>query len=258
MSTLDNRLGTVRDWITQMRLGNPAASSPIVLPANRQTLDIGPGEILEIAHAADPDYRRLVSLVEQVFEAGANLIPVMTGPVSDLCAISASSHYSEATAPWRAADGLSNTHWSINAGQLTGWWRCCFTTPQTVAGYAITAMSPYGDSCPRDWTLRGSNDGVNWTVLDARAGTTWSNGQRRAFTLAQPATFSCWEIHITGAARPDYTTALAMAEVQLHAPALARILVPPPQDYRIEYLADRTRIQRLAAERRQLTATVRL
>ncbi len=257
MSTLDTRLGTVRDWITQMRLGNPIAA-PAVNPADRQTIDIGPGETLEIVHAADPGYQRLVSLVEQVFEPGANLIPVMSGPVSDLCAIAASSNYSETTAPWRAVDGLSNTHWSINAGQLTGWWRCCFTEPQTAAGYAITAMSPYGDSCPRDWTLRGSNDGVNWTVLDERAGVVWSNGQRRAFSLAQPATFACWEIQITGAARPDYTTALAMSEVQIYAPASERILVSSPQDYRIEYLTDRTRIQRLAAERRRLTATVRL
>lgn len=257
MSTLDTRLGTIRDWITQMRLGNPAAS-PIVLPANRQTLDIGPGEILEIVHAGDPDYRRLVSLAEQVFEAGANLMPVMTGPSSPLCTISSSSSYDATDGPWRAADGQVGTHWSIGRSLTIGWWRCCFNAPVSAVSYAITARNPYGDSGPRDWTLRGSNDGVNWTVLDAETGVTWSNGQRRQFNLAQPASFSCWEINITASARPDYAAPLALAEVQLYAPATERILVPSPQDYRIEYLADRTRILRLAAERRRLTATVRL
>jgi hypothetical protein len=65
-------------------------------------------------------------------------------------------------------------------------------------------------------------------------------------------------LNITASARPDYAAPLALAEVQLYAPATERILVPSPQDYRIEYLTDRTRILRLAAERRRLTATVRL
>jgi len=79
MSTLDTHLGTVRDWITQLRLGNATPPIPAVLPGSRQTLDLGPGETLEIVHTSDPDYQRMVSLAEQVFEPGASLIPVMTG-----------------------------------------------------------------------------------------------------------------------------------------------------------------------------------
>lgn len=257
MSTLDTRLGTVRDWITQLRLGN-SATSPILLSANRHILDIGPGETLEIVHASDPDYQRLVLLAEQAFEPGTGLIPAMTGSSSPLCAISASSTYAAAEAPWRAVDGQGLTHWAIGANQTAGWWRCCFTAPQTAVGYAMTARSSYGDGSPKDWTLRGSNDGVNWTVLDTQSGVTWSNSQRRQFSLAQPASFACWEINITASGRPDYATPLALAEVQFFAPATQRILVPTSTDYRIEYLADRTRIKRLAAERRLLLATVRL
>ncbi len=257
MSTLDTGLGTVRDWITQMRLGN-ASPAPLILPANRQTLDIGPGETLEIVHASDPDYRRLASLTEQIFDPGASLIPVMAGPSNALCAISASSSYSDVRAAWYAADGQAGSHWSGGAGKTTGWWRCCFTAPVTATGYSIMATAPYGDSSPKDWTLRGSNDGVNWTVLDSGVGVAWVDGQRRQFSLAQPATFACWEINITATARPDYAAPLALAEVQFYAPATQRILVPASTDYQIEYLADRTRIKRLAAERRLLTATVRL
>lgn len=257
MSTLDERVGTVRDWLTQMRLGN-ATTPPVPNPMNRQTVDIGPGETLEIVHAADPDYQRLVSLLEQVFDPGTSLIPAMTGPSNAMCTISASSAYSDARAAWYAADGQVGSHWSGGAGKTTGWWRCCFTAPVTAMGYAMTATAPYGDSGPKNWTLRGSNDGMNWTVLDTGVGVAWVDSQRRQFSLAQPATFSCWEINITATARPDYAAPLALAEIQLYAPATQRILVPTPQDYRIEFLADRTRIQRLAAERRQLTAMVRL
>ncbi len=257
MTTLDTQLGTVRDWITQMHLGN-ASPAPIVLPANRQILDIGPGETLEIVHVDDPDYRRLVTLAEQVFEASANLMPVMTGPSTALCTISSSSSYDATDGPWRAADGQAGTHWSVGRSLTTGWWRCCFNAPVNAVSYALTARSPYGDSGPKDWTLRGSNDGVNWAVLDTQTGVAWSNGQRRQFNLAQPASFACWEINITASSRPDYAAPLALAEVQLYAPATERILVPSPQDYQIEYRSDRTLIKRLATERRLLTATVRL
>ena len=258
MSTLDTHLGSVRDWITQIRLGNPTTPVPAVLPGSRQTLDLGPGETLEIVHASDPDYQRLISLAEQVFEPGASLIPVLTGDASPLCSVSSSSSYSQADGPWRAADGTPTTHWSVGPSLTHGWWRCVFPAPKTAVSYAITARNPYGDSGPKDWTLRGSNDGVNWTVLDTQSGVTWSNAQRRQFSLAQPASFARWEINITASARPDYAAPLALAEVQFYAPAKQRILVPSPQDYQIEYLVDRTLIKRLAAERRLLTATVRL
>ncbi len=258
MSTLDTHLVSVRDWITQLRLGNPTTPVPAVLPGSRQTLDLGPGETLEIIHPGDPDYQRLVSLAEQVFEPGASLIPVMTGNTSPLCSISASTTHPSTSGPWRAVDGNLSMHWTAAAYVTSGWWRCCFPTTKSLLSYAITARNAYGDSAPRDWTLRGSNDGVNWTVVDTQSGVTWSNAQRRQFSLAQAASFSCWEINITATARPDYEGALAMAEVQFYAPATERILVPASTDYQIEYLADRTRIKRLAAERRLLTATVRL
>jgi hypothetical protein len=258
MSTLDTHLVSVRDWITQLRLGNTTTPVPAVLPGSRQTLDLGPGETLEIVHASDPEYQRLISLAEQVFEAGVSLIPVMTADTSPLCSISSSSSYGSTEGPWRAADGTLTTHWSAGASLTHAWWRCCFPTAKTAVSYAITARNPYGDSGPKDWTLRGSNDGVNWTVLDTQVGVTWSNSQRRQFNLAQPASFSCWEINITASGRPDYAAPLALSEVQFYAPATQRILVPLPQDYQIEYLSDRTRIKRLAAERRLLTATVRL
>jgi hypothetical protein len=258
MSTLDTHLGTVRDWITQLRLGNATPPVPAVLPGSRQTLDIGPGETLEIVHASDLEYQRLLSLAELVIEPGGNLIPVMTGNISPQCTISASTTHPTIAGPWRAVDGNLAMHWTAGPYLTSGWWRCCFPTPKSLLSYAMTARNAYGDSAPRDWTLRGSYDGVNWTQVDARAGVTWSNSQRREFSLSQSASFTCWEINVTATARPDYEGALAIAEVQFYAPPTQRILVPLPQDYQIEYRGDRTLIKRLAAERRLLTASVRL
>lgn len=257
MSTLDERVGTLRDWLTQMRLGN-TTTSPVPNPMNRQTVDIGPGETLEIVHAADPDYLRRVTLLEHVIGAGAPLIPAMTWPSNDICTVSASSAYSDSNAAAYAADRKVATQWSVAAGKTTGWWRCCFTAPVTVAAYAMLAPSVYGDSAPRDWTLRGSNDGVNWTVVDIGLGVTWTNGQLRQFNFAQPVTFSCWEINITASNRPSYASPIALAEVQFYAPVREGLVLASPVDYQVEYLADRTRIHRLAAERRRLTAMVRL
>ncbi len=260
MSTLDTRLGTVRDWITQIRLGNATPPVPAVLPGSRQTLDLGPGEILEITHPNDPIFQRLISLTELIFEAGVGLIPVMTSDNSPLCSLSASSSFDQNNRLWHATDNRTTTQWSVGSGVTSAWWRCCFPSPKLAVSYAIAAHSAHSSAVcgPKDWTLRGSNDGVNWSVLDAHSGVTWSLSQRRQFNLAQPASFSCWEINITGSACHGQIAPLTMAEVQFYAPATQRILVPSPQDYQIEYQSDRTLIKRLAAERRLLTAMVRL
>ncbi len=258
MTTLDTQLGTVRDWISQLRLGNPTTLLPAASPPSRQTLDIGPGETLEIVHVSDPEYQRLLSLAEQVTEPGGSLIPLMTGNTSSLCTISASTTHPTIAGPWRAVDGNLAMHWTAGPYLTSGWWRCCFPTPKSLLSYAMTARNAYGDSAPRDWTLRGSFDGVNWTQVDAHTGVTWSNSQRREFSLSQPASFTCWEINVSATARPDYEGALAIAEVQFYAPPTQRILMPLPQDYQVEYRSDRTLIKRLAAEHRLLTATMRL
>ncbi|GAA2521606.1 GH92 family glycosyl hydrolase [Rarobacter incanus] len=47
--------------------------------------------------------------------------------------------------------------------------------PQRVTRYVLTTANDAPDRNPKNWTLRGSNDGSTWTVLDTRTGQLWGN-----------------------------------------------------------------------------------
>ena len=59
---------------------------------------------------------------------------------------------------------------------------------RTAVKYAVT-------SGPGAFTLQGSNnEGRTWTTLDTRSGLSWSQGQRREFTVAAPAAYSIYRL----------------------------------------------------------------
>jgi hypothetical protein len=66
---------------------------------------------------------------------------------------------------------------------------------------------------PRSWTLRGSDDGAEWTVLDERFGEEflWRR-QTRPFSVADPGTYRQYRLDITeGSGSP--TVSLAQVEL---------------------------------------------
>ncbi len=92
---------------------------------------------------------------------------------------------------WRAFEGHTqgNTQWTSEA--LPAWLQIQCPASHTLHSYGIQArFSGEGDltRMPRDFTMQGSNDGSNWTVIDTRTGITgWSFGAITTFTLSSPA-----------------------------------------------------------------------
>ncbi len=80
--------------------------------------------------------------------------------------------------------------------------------PRAVVFYTITS-GPEGRS-PRDWTVLGSNDGSQWTVLDQRthADFRWSL-QTRAFKVAALGSYSHYRFDFTASSAPS------LAEIEL-------------------------------------------
>ncbi len=56
-----------------------------------------------------------------------------------------------------------------------GWFQVKFPTAVAVGAYTFTSANDASDRDPKDWTLKGSNDGVNWTVIDTRSGESFNN-----------------------------------------------------------------------------------
>lgn len=50
-----------------------------------------------------------------------------------------------------------------------------FPEPKMVNFYSLTSANDAPDRDPRDWVIQGSNDGVNWEILDERKNETFSS-----------------------------------------------------------------------------------
>ncbi len=55
------------------------------------------------------------------------------------------------------------------------WFQLKFATPQIINAYTFTSGNDAPERDPKDWTLQGSNDGVNWDILDTRMGETFAS-----------------------------------------------------------------------------------
>jgi hypothetical protein len=124
-----------------------------------------------------------------------------------------------------AADGHGEGSDGINVAALfddTSRTQVTFRTPTpwlayhlpgegaTVRYYTLTS-GPRGDD-PRSWTLRGSDDGAHWTVLDERDGETFRwRRQTRPFKVANPGVYRRYRLEITEGSGDTVT----LAQVEL-------------------------------------------
>jgi predicted alpha-1,2-mannosidase len=84
-------------------------------------------------------------------------------------------------------------------------------TPR-VSMYTLTS----GSDDPSSWVVKGSNDGVHWTTLDARGGETFTwRRQTRAFSIAHPGIYRSYRVEFGGK--------LAEVELLAHAPDLQEL-----------------------------------
>lgn len=54
------------------------------------------------------------------------------------------------------------------------WYQLAFPEPRVLGAYTFTSGNDAPERDPRDWTLNGSDDGINWDVLDTKSGQTFS------------------------------------------------------------------------------------
>ncbi len=82
--------------------------------------------------------------------------------------VTASSENGASEAAIRAADGVPATKWLYR--QTSGWLQYEFADPVVVKTYAMTTANDSPARNPKDWKIRGSNDGSTWTDLDTQTG----------------------------------------------------------------------------------------
>jgi len=81
-----------------------------------------------------------------------------------------------------------------------GWLQYRFASPQPLRFYTLTSGTADGGD-PSAWTVKGSNDGSNWTVLDERTGEQFPwRSQTRPFKLARTGSYTYYRIEFAGSA----------------------------------------------------------
>ncbi|OAB46002.1 discoidin domain-containing protein [Paenibacillus glacialis] len=86
-----------------------------------------------------------------------------------------------------AIDGNSNTKWQTNGTH--GWLELDYGVPILIDGYSITAANDLNVADPKNWTLRGSNDGITWRWLVMKENEIFSDRQQEKRYDLNPNTF---------------------------------------------------------------------
>ncbi len=80
----------------------------------------------------------------------------------------------------------------------TGWVEFDLDAPVKLATYALTSANDHDERDPRDWVLKGSSDGENWTTVDSRSGETFAKRfETKTYDLAEPAEYRHFRIEFT-------------------------------------------------------------
>ncbi|WP_090739495.1 discoidin domain-containing protein [Paenibacillus sp. Mc5Re-14] len=143
----------------------------------------------------------------------ANIIttPKMTSNTTPSGVASASSIYSSAYEAWRAFNGQAvgaEDCWASGAGSPSGFLSYKFDRATIINAYSITSRdeSDIG-SAPKNWTLEGSDNGTNWTVIHTATDPTgWTQKETRLFKLDKDYSYIYYRLNITSNNGLNYTT----------------------------------------------------
>jgi alpha-L-fucosidase 2 len=125
-----------------------------------------------------------------------------------------------------SVDGESGTKWCVDKAGTEVIWQMELSDPRRVTGYSFTSGDDMPNRDPQEWTLSGSLDGSEWTVLDQRnyPKPFENRHQRKSFELAEPGSYRFYRFSFI-----PRETFFQVAEIVLHG---AEDAMAKPSDYR--------------------------
>jgi hyaluronate lyase len=113
----------------------------------------------------------------------------------------------------KAFDDSSNTKWLAKA--TTGWLQYQFASSNAYAvkKYTLTSANDYSTRDPKNWTLYGSHDGINWTPLDVQSNQTFATRKlKQEYTITNNTAYEYYKLDINLNNGHPYTQ---LAELEL-------------------------------------------
>jgi hypothetical protein len=111
----------------------------------------------------------------------------------------ASSNDETSGAAWKAFDGIevaAANMWGANSD--VAYLQIQFPTQRLATAYTIFNRGSVTSQAPTEWTLKGSNDGVGFTIIDTRTGITpWLASEAKTFQVAAPGAYTYYRLDIT-------------------------------------------------------------
>ena len=97
----------------------------------------------------------------------------------------------------KLVDNNTNTKYLYNYVP-TSWFELKFPTAVAVGAYTFTSANDASGRDPKNWTLQGSNDGTNWTVVDTRVDESFAaRFQTKRYEIATPQAFTTYRVYVT-------------------------------------------------------------
>ncbi|MCX5653733.1 MAG: discoidin domain-containing protein [Planctomycetota bacterium] len=136
---------------------------------------------------------------------------------------SASAGTASATSTWsgypasNAFDGSTTTYWCSASGVTDASLQYDLGdgNEKAVTSYKIYPYPANLNSAPKNWTLEGSDDGVNWAspALDTRSNVTWSTSEWKTFDgFSNSTAYRYYRIHVTAV---NGATFICLAELDI-------------------------------------------
>lgn len=125
--------------------------------------------------------------------------------------------------PWAAFDGNKTNSGSGAPGEYianatTGWLKLDFGSGNNkiIRQYKIMSRAGSGIEAalaPKNWTLEGSNNNIDWTVIDTRNNETgWGIGQTRTYSVSVPGSYRYYRLNVS--ANNDHASYWGIQELE--------------------------------------------
>lgn len=146
-----------------------------------------------------------------------NAVPVMTSNTAPSGVASDSASTGNAFACFdgkrTVADGAGG--FTFGTSVLTGWVQYQFPQAKIITSYSVWSNSSGSTSAPKNWTLKGSNNGTNWTTIDTVTNNTGCGDyEKRTFIVDTPNSYFYYRLDIT--ANNGDATYLRLGEFELY------------------------------------------
>ena len=114
------------------------------------------------------------------------------------------------------ADGLTTTKWLAFADTTYVEYDFGASNPKTIKRYRLTSANDQEVRDPHTWTLEGSNNQSDYTVLDSRTDVAFAaRGETQEFKVASPGEYRYYKLNIATNRGPTTATSTQLAEFRL-------------------------------------------